>query len=128
MELIMTFTILLSILAASAAAGAYYYAARQVTKDLESTMDLPEPEFTDPVPGLVQQDSESEPVSEQKPTKPARAKKAPKLPTAQELEKMTKARIAELALERGLALDLKLTKTQMIAELLAYKPTKAKKQ
>lgn len=55
-------------------------------------------------------------------------KKLRKLPADYELEAMKKSEIAELALERGLAMDLKKTKVQMIEELKAFKPARARKQ
>lgn len=55
-------------------------------------------------------------------------KKLRKLPADYELEQMKKPAIVELALERGLYLNAKLTKAQMITELKAFKPAKARKQ
>ena len=107
-------------------AGVYYYSrGPSVIEQLEQTQTSQpsdaKPEEVQIVPNVA------EPKVARKPRKSA-GPKLPKLPDADALSKMTKTAIAELALARGLVLDLKKTKSQMIAELLAYKPAKAQKQ
>lgn len=148
----MTLILVLSLLAAAAAGGAFYYAnKREIDKLPEPQADSPT--FTDPVPALVE-NTVDESVAEEPKVKPRRTrttkgqfvaddpktpqneafeggvspKKLRKLPADYELEKMNKATLSALALERGLTLDTKKTKAAMIEELKAFKPSRAKKQ
>lgn len=139
--------LLLILLAAAATGGAFYYANKRELEKLdlpdsepvgqtidvtpvveEDTAPVVKPPRTRAARGRFQADDPATPEVNEAFVGGASPKKLRKLPAEYELEAMKKSEIAELALERGLALDLKKTKAQMIAELLAFKPAKAKKQ
>lgn len=79
------------------------------------------PEMTDPIFPLP------ETSVEVKPRKP-RAPKKPPLPSDSELARMTKTQILELAAQRGLELDRKLTKALIIDTLKAQPTTRKSKK
>lgn len=154
----MTLIIVLSLLAAAAAGGAFYYANKREIESFTDSLPKLDPATPEPTPepatvtvtdytevtdpqevkvkpprtraarGRFQADDPATPNVNEAFVGGVSPKKLRKLPADYELEQMKKSEIAELALQRGLALDLKKTKAQMIAELKAHKPAKVKKQ